>query len=182
MKLALFGGTFDPIHQGHITIAACARREFKLDRVLFIPARQSPHKTDTAPGASARERCEMIEIAISDLPWASLWSGELDRSPPSYSWQTAAYFRNALPGSQLFWILGSDQWQVIDSWSRSDYLARSLTFLVFPRPAPPQPIPGFRMHALSATHPASSTDIRAGQFEHLHPGVERFVQEHGLYS
>jgi len=181
MNLALLGGSFDPIHRGHTTIAECAWREGKLDRVYFIPARQSPHKAE-APGASDRQRCEMIELAIAPFPWARIWTGELDRSPPSYSWQTVAFFRQTLPGSPLYWILGSDQWNAIESWARADYLARSVTFLVFRRGELPREIPGFRRQLLSATHPASSTAVRDGRFEHLHPEVERYVRQEGLYQ
>lgn len=181
MNLGLFGGTFDPIHAGHLCIASCAWEELQLDRVLFIPARQSPFKTGI-PRASDSQRCAMIQLAIQDLPWAGLWTGELERPAPSYTWQTAALFRNSLPNATLFWILGADQWETVRSWSRPDYLARSLTFLVFSRNSRPEPQPGFHMQPLSAVHPASSTAIREGHWEHLDPRVARYIRRQGLYQ
>lgn len=182
MKLALFGGTFDPVHLGHIAVAVAARQEEGLDRVLFVPARQSPFKPGVT-GATGRQRCAMIELAIRDLPWASLWDGELERPAPSYSWQTVAFFRNALPGTELFWILGADQWSSISSWTRSDYLAQAVTFLVFARgQTGAAPRSGFRMKALPAVHPASSTSIRRGSTEQLDARVARYVRAQGLYA
>lgn len=180
MNLGLFGGTFDPIHAGHLSIATCAWREQKLDRVLFVPARQSPFKTGL-PQASDSQRCDMIELAIQDLPWAGLWTGELDRPAPSYTWQTAAFFRNSLPNATLFWILGADQWDTVRSWARPEYLAQALTFLVFTRETRPEPQPGFHMQPLPAVHPASSTAIRQGHWEHLDPRVARYIRRHGIY-
>lgn len=181
MKLALFGGTFDPIHRGHTALAECAWREARLDRVLFVPARRSPLKSGQ-PCAGAPQRCAMIELAIQDFPWAGLWKGELERPAPSYSWQTAAFFRNTLPGAELFWILGADQWNTLPHWSRPDFLSRALTFLVFRRGEEARDFPGFRRLDLPLVHPASSTAVRQGDATHLDPRVARYIRDHGLYA
>lgn len=180
MKLALFGGTFDPIHAGHIAVAECAWREEGLDRVLFVPARHSPLKTGQ-PCVSGSQRSEMIELAIQEHPWAGIWRGELDRPAPSYSWQTVAFFRNALPVAELYWILGADQWNTLPSWVRSEYLAQALTFLVFHRGESPRALSGFKMKTLPAMHPASSTAIRQGDWTYLDPLVADYIRRCGLY-
>jgi len=183
MNIGLFGGTFDPIHLGHTTIATAARDAVPLDEVHFIPCRRNPAKARAAI-AGSDHRCAMIELAAKDLPWARLNRIELERNghEPGYSWQTIANFRNSRPGDHLFWILGNDQWDVIDSWARPDYLARAVTFVVFPRNGNPLPRPGFRMIPLRGRHPASATSVREeGAFEFLDPKVRAYVESHGLY-
>lgn len=184
MNIGLFGGTFDPIHLGHVTIATAAREAVPLDEVHFIPCRRSPAKSK-ATVAGMDERCAMIELAIAKLPWARLSRIELDRPghQPGYSWQTVAAFRNARPGDRLFWILGEDQWNVIDTWARPDYLARAVTFVVFPRQGRPLPRPGFRLIPLEVRHPASATAVRdQGRVEFLDPKVKAYAERHRLYA
>lgn len=184
MRLGLFGGSFDPIHLGHQMLAQCAWQEAALDRVHFIPCRQSPHKTG-ATQASAEQRCAMIELAIADCPWAELNRLELERPEPSYSWQTAQTLAEQHPGAELFWILGTDQWEVIETWARADLLAELLTFLVFPRGRDPQPREGFRMQKLNHVHPASATDVRESQEaakEMLDARVYEFIVRNRVYS
>tara|TARA_R110002096_G_scaffold100173_4_gene221962 strand:+ start:8339 stop:8920 length:582 start_codon:yes stop_codon:yes gene_type:complete len=182
-RTGLFGGSFDPIHLGHTMLAEEAKVSASLDQVLFIPCRQSPHK-DEAPGASDEQRCEMIRLAIADFPWAEVSTVELEREDPSYSWQTAQYFAGRDPDAELFWILGSDQWDVIEKWANPAVLAELLTFLVFPRGSEVNAKPGFRHHFVQHAHPASATKVRnarsdAKQF--LAPKVFDFVEKEGLY-
>jgi nicotinate-nucleotide adenylyltransferase len=162
-RLALFGGTFDPIHGGHLAIAAEARRAARLDRVIFLPARQSPHKSDQRIRATDAERLEMLRLATRGLDWAEVSDWEIRQAPPSYSWKTALHFRAAHPGSRLFWILGADQWTVITQWAEPEVLRETLEFLVFPRPPLPPPAPrtGWRARFLETIHPASATAIRS---------------------
>lgn len=180
----MFGGSFDPIHLGHTMLARRAVAEIGLDRLIFVPCRQSPHKTE-ATAASAAQRCEMIRLATAEFDWAELSTVELDRDTPSFSWQTAKRFAAQNPGAELFWILGSDQWNVIETWAKPEILARLLTFLVFPRGAEPETKPGFRQQLLDYRHPASSTASRSSREsarEFLHPSVFEFVVENGLYQ
>ena len=182
MKIGLFGGTFDPIHLGHLAIATAAHQELRLDKVHFIPCRQSPHKSEGTQ-ASTEQRCEMIRLAIEDHSWAELCNIELDRPSPSYSWQTVAWFRATQPQSQLHWILGADQWMNLHLWSRADYLQLALTFVVFPRDEHPiLPRPSFQMLELGVTHPASSTSVREkGDFDHLSPEVKDYMIQERIY-
>ncbi len=184
MRYGLFGGTFDPIHLGHTTLASAARDRFRLDLVYFIPCRQSPHK-DAPASASREDRCRMIEIGTEDFSWARLSTIELDRTGPSYSWQTLSAFRNMNPGAELFWILGNDQWEAIERWANPDYLRTAATFLVFPRGGDPTPKPGFRMKVIPVRHPANATEIRDARGEvtdHLNPRVARYIRREGLYT
>ncbi len=187
-RLALFGGTFDPPHLGHLHIAEEARAQCSLGRVIFVPCRISPHKKEIA-SASAEHRCEMLRLCLEDKPWAEISRLELDRPEPSYSWQTAAHFAAEFPDADLCWILGQDQWAVLDSWARPEILRKLLTFIVFPRDGDrPEPRTGYRSEILANTHPASATEIRralaAGAHEDslLHPAVDAYITEHGLYQ
>lgn len=184
-RVALFGGTFDPVHNGHVEVAANACKEFKLDLVIFIPCRQSPHK-ENGTLASEDDRLEMLELALTDSPWAAVSEIEMQLPPPSFSWITVEAMREIYPQSRLFWLMGSDQWTVIQSWARPTHLADLVEFIVHDRGEHPDPQPGFRAHFLSGDHPASATEIRSQtpdllRSDWLHPNVERFIRSHGLY-
>ena len=185
-RIGLFGGTFDPVHLGHLHLAAAARDALKLDEVRFIPCRISPHKLGTEP-TPASERLEMLRLAAADLPWAVVDDIEIRRTGPSYSWQTAEALSAAFPLARLFWIMGTDQWEALPHWAHPERLAECVEFIVFSRGKPPLPRPGYRLHALHADHPASATAIRealAGSSS-SHPWLPAKVSAHilaaGLY-
>lgn len=185
--LALFGGTFDPVHAGHLDLVALARKSCRLDRVCFIPCARSPFKAG-APLASPAQRLAMLALAIADRGWED-WAGvsryEIDRPPPSYSWETAEHFRETHPESRLSWILGADQWRQIDRWAEPEKLRASLAFIVVTRRgSTAAPRPGWRAEFLEFEHPASATAIRAGRAAPgwLSPGVARYCREQGLYG
>lgn len=182
-KIALFGGTFDPIHNGHLALAEQARKLAQVDRVLFIPCRQSPHK-DLAPIANAEQRCSMIEHALTPLEWAELSRAEVDRSTDSYSWQTAEHFAAQFPGTKIYWILGSDQWTKIETWAEPDHLREQLAFIVATRNGDSiLPRPNWDYIPLAFEHPASSTEIRSGKYDSnwLPDPVDQYIRSHRIY-
>lgn len=185
-RIALFGGTFDPVHLGHLHLAEAARRALDLDEVRFIPCRISPHKLDTTP-TSADDRLAMLRLATAGLPWAVVDDLEARREGPSFSWQTAVTMRGKYPAARLFWIMGVDQWKALLSWAEPERLAGCVEFIVFSRGEAPVPRDGFVMHALACDHPASATVIReaiaAGRDADgwLVPAVEAYIAHHGLY-
>ena len=176
-------GTFDPIHNGHLALAEQARQLAQVDRVLFIPCRQSPHKNN-APVADAEQRCSMIEHALTHLEWADLSRAEIDRNTESFSWQTAEYFAGQFPKAKIYWILGSDQWSKIDSWAEPDQLREQLTFIVATRNGDSiESRPGWNHLPLTFEHPASSTAIRSGNYDSnwLPDSVDRYIKSHPIY-
>lgn len=186
MKICLFGGTFDPIHLGHMHIAEAARHALDLDKVIFLPCRQSPHKSAQAH-ASGEDRLEMCRLATSGLKWAEVDDHDLTAEPPCYSWRTAEYVAAKFPQAQLFWLMGTDQWQALPRWNRPDHLASMVDFIVYTRGESPEPRRGFRLHSITGTHPASATIIRASGSEALHaewlaPDVANYILSHHLYS
>jgi len=186
MKLALFGGTFDPIHNGHLDLVDKARDACDLDRVVFVPCARSPFKDDHTH-ASSGQRCEMLWLSIAEREWSD-WAEvshfEIDREPPSYSWQTAEHFRQAFPNAELFWICGADQWEQIEKWAEPEKLRDLLHLIVVTRAGSTvESKPGWRADFLSFNHPASATAIRAGQGEPswLPKSVRAFCKREGLY-
>ena len=186
-RIALFGGTFDPIHRGHLEIASRAREAMALDEVRFLPCRTSPHKIGVA-SAPAEDRLEMVRLATRNLPWATVDDFDLINPPPSYSYLTAEEMTRRFPGARLFWIMGADQWRALPMWKHPDRLAELVEFIVFSRDGAPGPHLGWRMQQLPGTHPASATAIRrelaAGGSADLWlpPEVADFIRGRRLYN
>ncbi|MCB1232427.1 MAG: nicotinate (nicotinamide) nucleotide adenylyltransferase [Verrucomicrobiae bacterium] len=186
-RIALFGGTFDPVHNGHLDLAKLAFEKCGLDQIVFIPCARSPFKTESTL-ATSEQRFQMLELAIADLdfsPNASVSRFEIDREPPSYSWQTAAHFRERCPGSRLFWILGADQWEQIDRWAEPEKLRTWLDFIVVTRHrSAVHSRHGWNATFLEFEHPASATAIREGHGgdDWLPVSVVDFIRKNRLYS
>ncbi len=182
----MFGGTFDPVHLGHVAIATLAREQLGLDEVRFLPCRVSPHKLHrrTAP---AEHRLAMLRLALAALPWTTVDDFELRQEPPSYSWRTAEEMRRRFPNDRLFWLMGADQWRELPDWNRPDHLASLVEFIVATREGGiPAPHPGWTCHPLLSVHPASATTIRAHPGSEpattwLHPAVRDYISRHHLY-
>ena len=185
-RVALFGGTFDPVHLGHLAIARSARLHLGLDQVVFIPCRQSPHKAEPSL-AGEEDRVEMLQLALATDPWALVSEVELHLPTPSYSWVTAEAMSEIYPSARLFWLMGSDQWEVIDTWSRPQYLASLVEFVVHDREGKNRSRPGFQAHFIPGSHPASAREIRASAPENLattwlHPAVSELIRSRHLYG
>ncbi|MCU0796994.1 MAG: nicotinate (nicotinamide) nucleotide adenylyltransferase [Akkermansiaceae bacterium] len=185
-RVALFGGSFDPIHLGHLEIAARAVAAMRLDRVIFLPCRISPHKLDGPPPTAGEDRLAMLRLATAGLPWAEVDDFDLTQPPPSYSYLTVAEMARRHPQAKLFWLLGKDQWEALPRWKHPEKLAAAVDFIVFSRDGDPQPRAGWTMHPVSGTHPASATRIRAQltsgeETPWLPEAVRRYILDHGLY-
>lgn len=161
MNICLFGGSFDPVHAGHITIAIAAQSLCQLDEVIFLPAARSPFKQNTPTSFSDEQRLHMLKLATEDLPWARVSSLDLELPPPSWSWRIAEHWHQTHPEAQLYWLMGTDQWEQLHRWARFDYLCELLHFIVYHRETPPQPRPGVRSTFIcTGMHPATSSRIR----------------------
>lgn len=128
MKLALFGGSFDPIHHGHLILAREAMERLQIDRVIFIPAAQSPHKPGLRP-ASAEVRLAMLRGAIEGEPGFEIDEWELKRPAPSYSIDTVKEYRRRHPAAELFWFLGEDNRHDLETWHEIDLLRSLVEFV-----------------------------------------------------
>lgn len=180
-RIAIFGGSFDPVHRGHLAMAAAARERLPLDGVVFMPCAVSPFKSGTV--ASGPQRLGMLEAAIRDeqLDWATVSDFELHRPAPSYSWETVRHFSATQPGVGWHWILGTDQWEQIERWAEPETLRSLLHFIVFSRAGTRvRDRPGWTYTPIEFEHPASSTAIRrdfAGHRDWLTPGVAELAGE-----
>jgi nicotinate-nucleotide adenylyltransferase len=183
-KVGVFGGTFDPVHVGHLAIALAALESERLDRVLFVPARRSPLK-DRDPMASAEDRCAMLEAATKDEPRFAVSRAELDRDGPSYTVDTLEALARE---GELFLILGSDALADMERWRSPDRIRALATLLVARRPGAPEPDP--RSGARSFDAPCldiSSRELRARaarglSLRYLVPEeVWRHIERRGLY-
>ncbi|NWK56029.1 nicotinate (nicotinamide) nucleotide adenylyltransferase [Verrucomicrobiaceae bacterium N1E253] len=182
--LCLFGGTFDPIHLGHTHIAQAAVDSLGLDRVLFLPCGQSPHKAGQKH-ADAHHRLKMCQLATRDIEWAEVDDHDLTAPPPSYSHRLAGTMAKRYPGARLFWLMGTDQWKAFPHWHRPDELAQLVEFIVFSRGEPAKPLKNYRLHTIHGDHPAAATQIRntpKAAKSWLHPAVYDYIQENRLYQ
>lgn len=160
MKTCLFGGSFDPVHAGHLVIAQAAVEQAKLNRVVFLPAACSPFKTGKSAYYTPEQRLTMLQQATSALPWAEVSTLDLELPPPSWSWRIVEEWMQRYPLDELYWLMGTDQWEQLHKWARYDYLTQHLHFIVYHRDTPPQPRDGVRATFISGSHPASSSVIR----------------------
>jgi len=176
-RVAFFGGTFDPVHLGHLEIATKAKRALQLDELVFLPCKQSPHK-DTRPTADDESRLRFLTLATQDLTWARVSDFELRSPPPSYTWKTLstlipAYHQKCRP----FLLIGLDQWESLPRWAEPEMLAEMVEFIVVGRDGCPTPRPGYRAHFLRGDHPASSSAIRQALAEGASPESQLWLPQ-----
>ncbi|UOO77165.1 nicotinate-nucleotide adenylyltransferase [Neisseria sp. Dent CA1/247] len=117
-KIGLFGGTFDPIHNGHIHIARAFADELALDMVVFLPAGNPYHKKEEQTRTDAQHRLAMTELAISDDPRFAASDCDIIREGATYTFDTVQIFRQQFPSAQLWWLLGSDSLLQLHTWKK----------------------------------------------------------------
>ncbi len=133
MKIGLFGGSFDPVHLGHLLVARAAREEAGLDRIFFIPAAQSPFKPVSQP-APANVRLRLLRLALAGETATEVDDLEIRRGGPSFTIDTAREYVGKFPGAELFYLIGADQTPQLHLWRESAALAQLVQFLIIPRP------------------------------------------------
>jgi nicotinate-nucleotide adenylyltransferase len=133
MRLGLFGGSFDPIHYGHLLLAECCREQCRLDRIVFLPNAVPPHKRDRVltPGTM---RLEMIELAIAGNEAFEASPYEVERGGINYTVNTLAYFHEQRPGDEWFFLMGADMLYDLPSWREAARVCELATPVVVRRP------------------------------------------------
>jgi len=137
-RIGILGGTFDPVHVGHLVLAACARDQLATDRFLLIPNFRSPLKS-TTPVAAFADRCEMLRLAVGMTPGLSVGDLEGQRGGVSYTIDTLRALKRELPDSDLFLVLGADALADFAAWKENDHVAR-LAHLVGVQRGPDRPV------------------------------------------
>lgn len=198
MKVGILGGTFDPIHYGHLVAGEEARCALGLERVLFVPSARPPHKLDYSVSAPEL-RVEMVRLAIADNPHFELSTVDLDRPGFSYSVDTIALLQQRLgPRAKLYFILGEDALADLPTWHQPEKLLEACELIAVNRPGYhsfslrllERQLPGVerRVHQVRIPELAIwSTELRARvasglPIRYLVPdSVHKFIYEHGLY-
>jgi nicotinate-nucleotide adenylyltransferase len=188
LRLGIYGGTFDPVHLGHLVMAHDVLEQLRLDAVIFVPCGQSPLKS-SKPLAPGVRRLAMLKLAVKKEPRFWLSRCELDRSGPSYSYDTAVEIAEAFPHAELFWLIGTDQLKVLHKWHRPKELRQLVQFVLLPRGD--SSVKAGRRTVLSLPWPRrldiSATEIRhrvksRQPIDHLVPvSVAAYIKRHGLY-
>jgi nicotinate-nucleotide adenylyltransferase len=198
MNIGIMGGTFDPVHLGHLAVAEEARRQLNMAEVVFVPAGR-PYFKAAFSISSAEHRLKMLDLALADKPYFRISRIELDRPGPSYAIDTLSDMKKELgPDDELYFILGWDALMSLPYWQDPQKLINICRLVAAPRPGFPAPdihaldklLPGIAQRAVVMDRPVmdiSSTDIRQRvkdglPIDHLVPKlVAEYIKEKGLY-
>ena len=198
MNIGVLGGTFDPVHNGHIIVAEEARRRLNLAETILVPAGQ-PQLRRNCLISPAEHRLNMLRLAIADKPHFKLSTIEIERSGPSYTVDTIAELRDQIDtGDELFFILGWDSLARLPQWREPSRLIEMCYLVAVPRPGYPPPdfkaleirVPGVSQRVMLMKEPEvaiSATEIRQRvtkglSIYHLVPEpVNRYIKQHKLY-
>jgi nicotinate-nucleotide adenylyltransferase len=192
LRVGIFGGTFDPIHLGHLVLAELTHEALGLDRVVFVPARVPPHKGDA--GASPEHRFRMTDLAVRDNPHFEVSDVEIRRDGPSYTVETLRRFREEHPGgTEHYLMMGADSARDLESWRDHEEILHGSTVVVMGRPGVerqqlPAPVAARATVVPTPLLEISSTEIRRRvrdgdtiRYLVVEP-VEKYIRSQGLYA
>ena len=188
-KIGVFGGTFNPIHIGHLAIARSAQEKFNLEKVIFVPCHYPPHKR-VSRLVSAQDRFNMVRLGIKDNPCFDISDFEIKKEGKSYSIDTVKYFRGKFSDkTKLFFIIGEDTFSDISSWKAIDEILKIVSFIVVNRPGYAACMPKVKHHSIISPGIDISGSylrrhIREGKnVKYLVPeDVLKYINHHKLYK
>jgi nicotinate-nucleotide adenylyltransferase len=200
MRLGLFGGSFDPVHYGHLLLAECCREECQLDAVWFVPAAIPPHKQNQTLSTAA-DRIEMLKLAIGGHEQFAVYTGEIERGGVSYTVDTLEQLNREQPQRQLFFLMGADSLADLPNWRQPERICELAIPVVVRRAGAPEPDDAVltrlmtkekleiaRKHWVEMpTIDLCASDLRrrvaAGQSIRFRTprAVEKYIETHGLY-
>ncbi len=188
-KIGLYGGSFDPVHLGHLLVAQAALEEVRLHRIFFIPAALSPFKQGLPP-APGLERLRLLRLALAGNPALEVDPQEIERGGTSYSIETVRDFRRRFPGAELHLLVGADHAPLLPDWHAPAELAASVRIIVIPRPGresipPPPPFQGVLLKGFPLDLSSSQIRERVRRglpIDHLAPAaVVEAIRNNRLY-
>lgn len=171
MKIGIFGGSFDPIHLGHINLARYALRHAGLDAVWLMVSPRNPLK-EHGPVASDEQRLEMARIAVEDIPGIEVSDFEFNLPRPSYSWLTLTELQKAYPQHSFRLIIGADNWADFGRWKNPDLIREHFGLIVYPRPG----------ETLAAPHQGVTVLDDAPQMDVSSTGIRSLLAEESRYD
>lgn len=188
MRIGILGGTFNPIHIGHLILAEEVREKIKLDKIIFVPAYLPPHK-DNSNIAPADHRYKMIKLAIKSSRYLKASDIEIKRNGRSYTIDTLREFKNIYPNDELYFIIGSDLLKYLEEWKDLNEIIKMVKFIVATRP-------GYALEKIPSyisTIPIRAVDISGFEirqaikenrsFRYLMPeSVFNYISKKGLYK
>ena len=182
MNIVIFGGSFDPVHLGHVKIASRVAERYDAT-VYFVPAKISVWKHESV---SIEDKLNMLKLAIGDNPRLKIDEFELKRKEETtYSIETVRYFKNKYPNDNLYFLMGADQARSFHKWQEADELARLAKILYYPRDNIEAPIDNILKYQMQLVdgglYHASATDIRSLSSLYLDEKVLHYIIEHELY-
>ena len=164
-RIGIIGGTFNPIHNAHLFVAECAREQFELDRVIFIPSGESYFKKDQDI-PSGEIRYQLVKKATEDNPFFKVSRIEIDRPGDTYTIETLEQLAEMYPGDELFFIVGADTLNIIDKWVRYEDVLRACTILAAVRDDTDEENLKKRIEELKGMVPQANIEtIRMGRIE-----------------
>jgi nicotinate-nucleotide adenylyltransferase len=199
MRLGIFGGTFDPVHYGHLLLAESCREQLKLDEIRFVPAATPPHKVDQ-PITDGQSRADMLSLAVSGYPEFVVDRRELKRKSPSFTVDTLVEFAAEFPAAELYFLVGADSLRDLLTWREPERITKLATLVACNRPGLPElqkaqvvQWVGPEIADRILTLQMAGTDISASEMrDRVRDGrslrfltpraVETYVFEHGLYA
>lgn len=184
MKIGLYGGTFDPIHHGHLILAREAAEQLGLEKIIFIPNVLSPHKLARTP-APVATRYAMVVAAVHGEPLFAADDFELQHAPPSYTIDTVLEMRRRFPSAELYYLIGEDNVKDLGTWRRIDELEKLVRFVVLrrgPRPADHTHLSVTRSVDISASEVRSRV-AKGASIRYLVPEpVMEIIESNNLYK
>lgn len=199
MKLGIFGGTFDPVHYGHLVLADTCRLQLSLDQVRLVPAGTPPHKTDMTI-TDGHTRADMLKLAVSGYPEFVVDRREIRREGKSFTVNTLTDFRNEFPDAELFFLMGADSLRDIPTWKEPERIAELATVVAVNRPGLPELTQsqvvdwvGEELAEVVKTLTMPGTDVSATDVrQRAHEGtglrflvpraVEAYIDQHRVYA
>ena len=200
LRIGIMGGTFDPIHMGHLILAECAYEQYHLDGILFLPSGNPPHKRERIDGASDEERLAMVSLAISGNPHFILENDEMEHEGYSYTYATLERLKSRHSDTDYYFIIGADSLQSFDTWRRPDIICKYCSLLAAVRDESPMEDLRRQAEKLSDQFGAkiffldtpnidiSSTDLRGrcrlnlSLRYYVPEPVRKYIEEKGIYK
>lgn len=198
-KIGILGGSFDPIHNGHLAIAKAAYTDFRLDEVWFIPAGHSPNKNENAM-TSPQLRAEMVALAIKPYPYFKLSTMEIEAEQTSYTYLTLTNLKNRYPDTSFYFIMGADSLDYFEEWRHPEIICEKAAVLVAVRDHWDIDDIKKKINAIEKQFDAAIYPLSCGRFDAasrdirqqikngvnadqlLPDSVIRFIKEHQLYE